>query len=66
MINGSYTMKDNPFNLTFGKEPTKMISRFAQTNEILDIFSSDRPSQQVYMITGVSDVFDQRPPGPFR
>lgn len=53
MINGSYTMKDNPFNLTFGKEPTKMISRFAQTNEILDIFSSDRPSQQVYMITGV-------------
>ncbi|MCR5672130.1 MAG: KAP family NTPase [Lachnospiraceae bacterium] len=46
-------MKSNPFNLTFGKEPSKMISRFLQSNEILDAFRADDPSQQIYMITGV-------------
>ena len=46
-------MKNNPFNLTFGKEPSQMISRIKQTEEIMDNFTSDNPGQQVYMITGV-------------
>ena len=46
-------MKNNPFNLTFGKEPSQMISRIKQTEELMDNFTSDDPGQQVYMITGV-------------
>ena len=46
-------MKNNPFNLTFGKEPSQMISRFSQLNTIMDSFTSDEVSQQIYMITGV-------------
>ena len=46
-------MKNNPFNLTFGKEPAQMISRISQTEEIMDSFTSENPNQQVYMITGV-------------
>ncbi len=46
-------MKNNPFNLTFGKEPSRMISRFSQFNDIVDSFTSDEPAQQIYMITGI-------------
>lgn len=46
-------MKNNPFNLTFGKEPAQMISRLSQTEEIMDSFTGDNPTQQIYMITGV-------------
>ncbi len=46
-------MSSNPFNLTFGKEPTHMIGRYGQTGEIVDTFEASEPSQQVYMITGV-------------
>ena len=46
-------MKNNPFNLTFGKEPAQMIARVSQTTEIIDNFTSENPGQQVYMITGV-------------
>ncbi len=44
---------DNPFSLTFGKEPAQMIDRYSQSNEILSSFEAENPSQQVYMITGV-------------
>lgn len=30
-----------------------MISRFSQSNEIIETFCADKPSQQIYMITGV-------------
>lgn len=43
----------NPFTLSFGKEPTEFISRFSQTAEIMDDFTSSDPVSQVYMITGV-------------
>ena len=46
-------MKNNPFNLTFGKEPPHMISRYAQSNEIVENFMSEVPPQQIYMISGV-------------
>ena len=44
---------DNPFSLTFGKEPGQMIDRYSQSKEILDSFTAQNPPQQVYMITGV-------------
>ncbi len=46
-------MNENPFTLTFGKEPEQMISRYSQTDEILQSFTKSKPTQQVYMITGV-------------
>ena len=46
-------MRQNPFNLTFGKEPSQMVTRFSQSNEIIDTFNSENPAQQIYMITGV-------------
>ena len=45
--------KQNPFTLSFGKEPLSFIHRDIQTQEILQSFLSDHPSSQVYMITGV-------------
>lgn len=44
---------NNPFTLSFGKKPIQYISRITQTNEILDCFTSEIPSNQIYMITGV-------------
>ena len=43
----------NPFTITFGKKPEEYISRTAQMSTIIDTFTSDVPSAQVYMITGV-------------
>lgn len=43
----------NPFSLTFGKEPLTMIDRDFQLSEIEDSFLEDNPSSQIYMITGV-------------
>ncbi len=42
----------NPFSLSFGKKPGEYISRITQTNEVLETFQDDEPSNQVYMITG--------------
>lgn len=44
---------NNPFCLTFGKEPYQLISRYVPMNEIINAFTEEKPSQQVYMITGV-------------
>ena len=46
-------MHNNPFQITVGIEPPSFISRLAMTDEILDSFTSDTPSSQVYMLTGV-------------
>ena len=43
----------NPFTLVLGKSSLESISRLAQTNEIIDSFSSEWMNQQIYMITGV-------------
>lgn len=43
----------NPYTLVFGKSPEQLISRASQTIEIVEEFTSENPSQQVYMITGV-------------
>lgn len=44
---------DNPFTLTFGKEPLNRIDRTRQKEEIIDGFLGDHPTNQVCMITGV-------------
>lgn len=46
-------MQTNPFTLSFGMEPSQYISRFSQTNEIIETFTSENPSSYVYMITGI-------------
>ena len=44
---------NNPFSMVFGKEPSAMILRIDQTNQILESISSTNPAYQAYMITGV-------------
>ena len=43
----------NPFSLSFGKEPLSFISREIQNEEIIESFNEDNPAYQVCMITGV-------------
>ena len=44
---------ENPFTLTFGKEPINRIDRTLQKDEIIEGFEGEHPSNQVCMITGV-------------
>ena len=44
---------NNPFTITFGKKPKQYIERIMQTKEIIDTFTDEEPSNQVYMLTGV-------------
>ena len=45
--------KSNPYTLTFGKEPTQLIARAAQSQQIIDSFLGEPSAQQVYMVTGI-------------
>lgn len=44
---------NNPFTISFGRQPLRFISRLVETNEVAENFSQTPPSNQVYMITGV-------------
>ena len=46
-------MKDNPFCLTFGIEPSNAIKRIKDTNEVISSFSGDVSSNYLYFITGL-------------
>lgn len=46
-------MKSNPYSLVFGKAPNQIISRPVPSEEILSAFLSERPSKQMYIITGI-------------
>ncbi len=46
-------MMENPYSLNFGAIPSRLISREQQISEIVDIFSSDTPSSNAFIITGV-------------
>lgn len=53
-MKGSDAMKrDNPFTLTFGKQPSQYIDRYECTNEILSAFESDYDISNVYLISGI-------------
>ena len=42
----------NPFSTAFGVEPTSYIYRIKEEGEIIDDFSSEKPSNYVYILTG--------------
>ena len=44
---------ENPYSLTFGKEPNRLISRLGEINDIVNTFNADAPSSTVTIITGV-------------
>lgn len=44
---------NNPFSLSFGKEPESMINRNSQNDEIIESFLSKNPAYQVCILTGV-------------
>ena len=44
---------DNPFNISFGKKPHQYISRFISVNKVVETFSSEYPSTQTFLITGL-------------
>ena len=46
----------NPFSLSFGKEPLSRIDRTKQKDEIIDSFNAEYSPSQVYMLTGVRGV----------
>lgn len=46
-------MRENPFNITFGKEPNSIISRMEELEQVYKSFSSDNPNSQVYILTGI-------------
>ena len=41
-------MSANPFTLSFGKKPLQYISRLTETNQILESFCAEIPSNQIY------------------
>ena len=43
----------NPFTLTFGKEPSSFINRDYQSREIIENFTAENPGFQACVITGV-------------
>ena len=46
-------MSANPYSIIFGQEPEEMISRLSDIVKITESFQSEKPSQNVYMISGV-------------
>ena len=45
--------KSNPFNLGFGEVPSQYISRFAETEKILNSFTSETPFSRSFILVGV-------------
>jgi len=46
-------MTRNPYTITFGREPAQSIPRLEESETILQDFTDEIPSQQVYIVTGV-------------
>ena len=45
--------EENPFTLTFGKPPASFITRYEDTNTIINSFSGNNPISQTYLIEGI-------------
>ena len=43
---------NNPFNITFGEEPSNFIPRIAELNQITASFDSETPESKVYILSG--------------
>ena len=42
----------NPFSITFGKKPNEYIDRYRLENEIIEDFSAEQPTNNVFIISG--------------
>ena len=45
--------KENPFTITFGKQPDKLITRYEDTDRIISTFSADHAVSQTFLIEGI-------------
>ncbi|MCR5205768.1 MAG: ATP-binding protein, partial [Lachnospiraceae bacterium] len=45
--------KDNPFTLTFGRQPNEYINRYDNMNSIISTFEADNPVSQTFLIEGI-------------
>ena len=45
--------KENPFTITFGKQPEKQVSRYEDTDRIVSTFCADHAVSQTFLIDGV-------------
>ncbi len=44
---------ENPFTITFGKQPNRQISRYEATDNIVSTFNAENAVSQVFMIEGI-------------
>ena len=44
---------ENPFTITFGKQPNRQISRYEATDSIVSTFNAENAVSQVFMIEGI-------------
>lgn len=47
-------MKNNPFTITFGKQPVRLIERYEDADRIISTFTSENAVSQTYLIEGIS------------
>ena len=45
--------KENPFTITFGKEPNRLISRYEDSDNIISTFQADNVVSQTFLIEGI-------------
>ncbi len=45
--------RDNPFTLSFGRQPGEYISRYHDTEEVISTFDAEQPVSQAFLIEGV-------------
>lgn len=45
--------KNNPFTLTFGKQPSEYISRYENIDTVISTFDGENPLSQTYLIEGI-------------
>ena len=45
--------KANPFTITFGKQPNKLIARYEDTDRIISTFNADNAVSQTFLIEGI-------------
>lgn len=45
--------KENPFTITFGKQPNKLITRYEDTDRIINTFTANNAVSQTFLIEGL-------------
>ena len=46
-------INENPFTITFGKRPNRLISRYEDSDKIISTFTADNPVSQTFLIEGI-------------